>query len=103
MDSSLSPFAGSELSRNEKIPHLVTLINQGAFTTAVKQWPYNGSGTEEDPYVVTWIDNDPRDPQRWHVIYKWAVTLIMSLAVLAISFGSSVYTGGKLSYLSSLM
>jgi hypothetical protein len=34
----------------------------GLITPEVLKWNYDGSGTEDDPYVVNWIDNDPRNP-----------------------------------------
>ena len=31
----------------------------------IVQNDYDGSGTEEDPYIVDWLFKDPGDPQNW--------------------------------------
>lgn len=71
------------------------MIDQGAASPEVEAWHYEGSGTEEDPYVVTWIDTDPRDPQQWSRRYKWFVVTIMAFATLTVSFSSSAFSGGQ--------
>lgn len=43
---------------------------------------------------VTFLINDKENPQNWTRGKKWLVTLIASLLVFAIAFGSSVPTGG---------
>jgi len=32
---------------------------------------HQGSGTEEDPYIVDWMPKDAEDPQTWSGVYKW--------------------------------
>jgi len=68
--------------------------DQALVTPAVLDWPYAGSGTEEDPYVVVWIDNDPRNPMTWADWKKWCLVALVSIATLAVAFVSSAYTGG---------
>ncbi|KAH0286382.1 major facilitator superfamily transporter [Aureobasidium namibiae CBS 147.97] len=68
--------------------------DQALITPAVLNWPYAGSGTEEDPYVVVWIDNDPRNPMTWADWNKWCLVALVSIATLAVAFVSSAYTGG---------
>lgn len=58
---------------------------------------YKGSGTNEDPYIIDWLPNDPEDPQRWPGAWKWFQILIASLAALAVALSSSAYTGGIIS------
>ena len=55
---------------------------------------YSGSGTETDPYIVDWIQNDPEDPQQWSTMYKWLTIVIVSWATLAVALSSSAYSGG---------
>ena len=55
---------------------------------------YQGSGTVDDPFLVTWIDNDPRDPMRYSSAFKWALVSVVAIATLAVSFDSSAYAGG---------
>lgn len=37
---------------------------------------YKGEGTEESPYVVSWIPTDPENPQTYGFTYKWGVTIL---------------------------
>lgn len=43
---------------------------------------------------VTFLINDTENPQNWSRTKKWIVTLVASLLVFAIAFGSSVPSGG---------
>jgi hypothetical protein len=36
------------------------VVEQGVLTSKIKQWHYSGRATEEEPYAVTWIDNEHR-------------------------------------------
>jgi hypothetical protein len=76
------------------IPHWRLIYDQGVLTPEIEQWHYRGKGTEEDPYAVTWIDNDPRNPMLFPAWYKWMITLMMALSVLAVSLCSSAFSGG---------
>lgn len=60
---------------------------------------YKGSGTDEDPYLVDWLPQDPEDPQRWPAVWKWFQVLLCSLATLAVALSSSAYAGGVQSLL----
>lgn len=55
---------------------------------------YKGSGTNEDPFIIDWLPNDPEDPQSWPLIWKWFQIVLASLATLAVALSSSAYTGG---------
>ncbi|OCL12678.1 major facilitator superfamily protein [Glonium stellatum] len=86
----------------------------GVTTPEILRWEYDGSGTEENPYIVDWIDNDPRNPMhfseqaqniiwnQWELleltpenrIKKWSITILVAIATLAVAFVSSAYTGG---------
>lgn len=38
---------------------------------------YKGSGTEADPYVVTWLDGDVENPMTgFSMNYKWGMTML---------------------------
>jgi multidrug resistance protein len=77
-----------------RISHWRLLVDQGVLTQEIIDYRFAGSGTEEDPYLVTWIDNDPRDPQGFSMSRKWTYTMVMAWATLAVSLVSSAYTGG---------
>jgi hypothetical protein len=76
------------------ISHWKMLIDQGVVTPEMQSYHYEGSGTEEDPYVVVWMVHDLRNPMRWAPIKKWSSCLVMALATLAVSFCSSAFSGG---------
>ncbi|KAF2164273.1 hypothetical protein M409DRAFT_67840 [Zasmidium cellare ATCC 36951] len=79
---------------NHSIPHFAQVLDQAGVTDDVLQWQYDGSGTDSEPYLVTWIDHDPRDPMGYTAVQRWTLTLINAGASLAVSFVSSAYTGG---------
>ena len=54
---------------------------------------YQGVGSEEDPYVVTWLDNDCENPQHYSLSFKCAVTFLTAFMTLCVSLASSAYTG----------
>jgi hypothetical protein len=84
-----------ELGRGPKaIPHWRMVIDQGVLTPEIEQWHYHGKGTKARPYVVTWIDHDPRNPMLFPEAYKWYITVCMAVAVLAVSLCSSAFSGG---------
>lgn len=55
---------------------------------------YKGNGTPESPYLVSFIDNDPENPQTYGSVYKWFVLAIASVTTLAVALASSAYSGG---------
>jgi hypothetical protein len=49
-------------SGREGISHWKMIMDQGVVTKEIVEYEYEGEGTEDDPYVVEWIENDPRNP-----------------------------------------
>ncbi|KAF5858359.1 hypothetical protein ETB97_004480 [Aspergillus alliaceus] len=76
-----------------KIPYFRMLIDQGAVTQDVLHFDYPGSGTEEDPYVVSWIPNDPRNPQLFSFARKLTLTLVVAFSTMVVALTSSTYSG----------
>jgi hypothetical protein len=72
------------------------ILDQAVTTPAIEKWHYEGSGTEDDPYAVTWIDNDPRNPMTFRSWYKWMITIMMAFSVLSVALCSSAFSGGEL-------
>ena len=70
------------------------VASHSLITPEVLHHHYAGSGTTTDPYSVEFIPNDPRNPLRFSIFHKWAITLMVAFALLAVSFTSSVYSGG---------
>lgn len=87
--------AGVDLeSGQESIGHWELLLHQGIVTDKVVNYDYEGAGTEDDPYVVHWMETDLRNPMTWSQMKKWTITVSMAFSVLAVSFCSSAYSGG---------
>ena len=84
-------------SGREGIPHWKMILDQGVVTKEIIEWDYEGEGTEADPYVVEWIENDPRNPMTWPKTKKWIMALAVANTVLVVSFCSSAFSGGMLS------
>ena len=76
------------------IPHWRQVLDQAGVTPEVQKYEYDGSGTEEDPYVVVWIENDPRNPMLYSTSEKWFITALVAIEALSTSLCSSAYTGG---------
>lgn len=83
-----------EAGRSGPIPHLQRVLHQGALNDDIINHPYRGSGTEDDPFLVTWIDNDPVNPMNYSTTMKWSITILVAIATLAVAFVSSAYSGG---------
>lgn len=51
-----------EANKPTRISFLRQVFDPAGITPEVQKWDYAGSGTDDDPYVVTWIEDDPRNP-----------------------------------------
>lgn len=76
------------------INHFKQVLDQGVVTPEIINYPYDGAGTADDPSIVTWIDEDPRNPMRYSQVKKWLLVAMVAIATLAVSFISSAYSGG---------
>lgn len=73
---------------------LFTLVaDQARVTPEVLEFKYPGSGTLEDPYVVSFLPQDVGNPYNWSTGLRWLITVIAGLATLATSFASTAFTG----------
>ena len=77
----------------KKVPHRRLVWSQSLVTDEVLHHQWKGSGTEDDPYVVGYIENDPRDPMGFSEVKKWSITILVAIATLAVAFVSTAYTG----------
>jgi multidrug resistance protein len=75
------------------IPYWRTLIDQGAITQEILNYTYAGSGTEDDPFLVAWMLNDPRNPLLFSLPRKLIITFAVALSTLVVSLTSSAYSG----------
>lgn len=76
-----------EGAKPQKMPWLKMVFDQGLVTDDIRNWEYEGSGTEDDPYIVEWIDDDPRNPMNWSTWIKWSLTQLVAIATLAVVSG----------------
>lgn len=88
-EPSLSPSL-----KSNRPSHFNIVGSHSLVTEAVLNYDYEGSGTEEDPYAVEFIPDDPRNPMGFSMAKKWTLTVLVAFATLAVSFSSSAYTGG---------
>ncbi|GLA18148.1 hypothetical protein AnigIFM62618_005303 [Aspergillus niger] len=79
---------------SDRIPFWQLILDQAGVTTAVAQYDYSGSGTRDDPYLVHWLPNDPRNPVLWSPVTRWFITITAAVATLVVALVSSAYTGG---------
>ena len=70
------------------------VVSHSLITDEVLNHKYDGLGTEEDPFVVEFIPNDPRNPMLFSPLKKWGTTALVGIATLAVAFNSSAYSGG---------
>lgn len=83
----------AEAPRAQRIPHWRLLLDQGVVTSEIEEYPYVGSGTDDDPFIVEWIPNDPRNPMLFNKNLKWAYTITVAFATFGVSLASSAYAG----------
>ncbi|KAK7528133.1 major facilitator superfamily domain-containing protein [Phyllosticta citriasiana] len=83
-----------ESGRPAPIPWFKQVFDQGVVTDDIVNASYSGSGTDEDPFIVTWIQNDPRNPMQWSQTLRWLVCISVAISTLAVAFVSSAYSGG---------
>ncbi|KAM0553169.1 hypothetical protein ACHAPJ_007456 [Fusarium lateritium] len=73
---------------------LVNLIfDRTRIDEAVENHDYPGSGTFEDPFVVSWIPDDTGNPLNWAKWLKWTITMVSAVTSFAVAFSSSAYSG----------
>ncbi|KAJ6460766.1 MFS general substrate transporter [Mycena vitilis] len=67
------------LSRVSEPPHALVDPEKAAELTKV--------------HLVTWKEDDPEDPRNWSVPWRWYITFVSALAVVAVAFASAVVAG----------
>lgn len=77
-----------------QLSHFAQVFSQAGITQDVEVTEYKGSGTEEDPYIVDWIKQDPRNPMLYSKTKRWGITATVAIATLAVALVSSAYSGG---------
>ncbi|KAH8817143.1 major facilitator superfamily domain-containing protein [Xylogone sp. PMI_703] len=91
-----------EKATPRRLPSLKLVLDQARVTPEVLEFTYPGSGTQEDPYIISFIPHDGGNPYNWSSSLKWLVTVIVSGGTLATSFASTAFTGSLLELKSDL-
>ena len=78
------------------IAHWRMILDQGYCTSPVKSHSYSGQGTEDDPFVVGWLEDDNRNPYNWPLRRRAFITCCISGSSLAAALSSSAYTGSNI-------
>ena len=84
---------------DDSIPHFRLITDQGYCTAAVRKYVYSGHGTEEDPFVVSWLEGDGRNPYNWSQNRRAFLTSAVAMPLMATALGSSAYTGSNVQIL----
>lgn len=83
----------SEEPLPQYIPHWRLVLDHARITPAITSHKYEGAGTHEEPYIVTWIPNDPGNPMEFAPSKKWFISGIAAMSMLATAFNSSAFSG----------
>jgi len=75
-----------------RISYLNLMLRHGYIDSTILEHQYPGTGTNQDPYLVTWILEDPRNPQLFKDSTKWLWTLLVAFANFAVALATSAYT-----------
>lgn len=81
------PLAGG------KVAYWRFILDHAMITPEVAAWSYPGSGTAEDPYRISWIHGDPRNPHTMSMTHRGVVSGLLATITLAAAFMSSTYSG----------
>lgn len=85
--------ADTETVSSKRIPHWRLILDQARVTPAIAAYRYEGAGTDADPFIISWIPNDPGNPMEFRTSKKWFVSSIGAISMLATAFCSSAFSG----------
>ena len=74
-------------------PHFKLILDQPYVTDQVLDYTYEGRGTDEEPYVVDWLREDPRNPLLMPQWKKWLICTMAAFGTLSVSFASTSFSG----------
>ena len=72
-----------------RIPLYQLVLSQDTITDDILHHKWDGEGTTDNPYLVEWLSEDPRDPHQMQEWLKWSITLLQAASFLSITFASS--------------
>lgn len=90
---SLIEKSTGESPQRSEIPRWRMIFDPGFVPQSIIEHEYTGSGTESDPYQVSWIENDPRNPMLFSPVARWLITILVGIETLSVALVSSAYSG----------
>ena len=75
-------MAGEAVSA-EQMPYWRLVTSQTLITQEVLEHKYTGAGTDQDPFLVEFLDHDARNPMRLSKAIKWMIAVLMALGTLS--------------------
>ncbi|KAM0449560.1 hypothetical protein ACHAO4_007582 [Trichoderma viride] len=63
---------GGSIKASVRPSWLKIVFSDAILTKEVIEHHYNGSGTDDDPYIVRWLENDVLDPKNYSLVVKWS-------------------------------
>ncbi|OTB00235.1 hypothetical protein M426DRAFT_66314 [Hypoxylon sp. CI-4A] len=82
------------LNNRLRLSWLKVLTTRGLVTDEMLSYDYRGSGTEDEPYQVTFMENDPRDPMQFPAWLRWVMCFAAGHVTFSVAFISSAYASG---------
>lgn len=73
---------------------LTTLFLHTDFDENIMNHRYTGSGTQNDPYIIDYLEVDLQDAMSFSKGWKWAIAVLQSLSTFCVTFASSIYVSG---------
>ncbi|GES63684.1 MFS general substrate transporter [Aspergillus terreus] len=82
-----------EAPQPTKAPYWRLIFDQEFVAPEVINHDYNGAGTEEDPFEVTWLEHDSRNPMHLSAVFRWYLMFLVGISTLSVALVSSAYSG----------
>lgn len=77
-----------------RISWFTMLTLQDVITPQMLRFDYPGSGTQDNPYLVMFLDDDPRDPMAFALWLRWTLCIAAGYITFSVAFISSAFSGG---------
>jgi hypothetical protein len=93
-ESSLDDAESAIVRSRARVSHFDLVFDPAGVTWEVLDKEYSGKGTERSPHIVTFLADDPHNPYLFPKWKKWMITVLQTLASIAVAFTSSTFSGG---------